>query len=273
MLHGLIIQSGNDAAIALAEHVAGSEDAFVALMNQYAEKLGMKNTHFLNAHGLSQPGHYMSAHDIAILGRALISQFPEHYAIYSQREFTYNGIRQYNRNGLLARDPSVDGIKTGHTDAAGFCLAASAKRDGRRLISVVMGIHTASPKEGFAKREETNLALLNYGFRFTETQSLLGRTQPASSVQVWKGAADAVPVGTLEPVSLTLPQGAGTQAQFATSITDKAIAPIAIGQKIGTVNILYNGKVVKTEPLVALADVPEGSLWRRIVDTVRLWFA
>jgi len=190
VLQGLVIQSGNDAAIALAEHVAGSEETFVALMNQTAQKLGLKHTVFVNSHGLSAPGHYSSARDIALLSRALIRDFPEHYALYKIKEYTYNGIRQYNRNGLLWKDPSVDGLKTGHTSAAGYCLAASAKRGDTRLISVVMGIDAKSSKDGFSRRETGNSALLNYGFRFFESHQLYPAGAVVATPELWKGSAD-----------------------------------------------------------------------------------
>ena len=272
VLHGLIIQSGNDAAIALAEHVAGSEEAFVDLMNQYAAKLGMTNSHFMNSHGLSTPGHYMSARDIAILSRALISQFPDEYAIYKIKEFTYNGIRQYNRNNLLERDASVDGIKTGHTDAAGFCLAASALRGDQRLISVVLGIDAKSQKDGFREREDSNLALLNWGFRFFETHTLYAANARVAKVKVWKGKADSVLLGTAAPVQLVIPRGSYGQLKPLMDVPRQLVAPIAKGQRIGTLRVTLNGVVLQQRPLIALSEIKEAGFFGRMWDDMVMWW-
>ena len=272
VLHGLIIQSGNDAAIALAEHVAGSEEAFVDLMNQYAAKLGMNNSHFMNSHGLSTPGHYMSARDIAILSRALISEFPQEYAIYKIKEFTYNGIRQYNRNNLLERDASVDGIKTGHTDAAGFCLAASALRGDQRLISVVLGIDAKSQKEGFRAREDSNLALLNWGFRFFETHTLYAANARVAKVKVWKGKADNVLLGTALPVQVVIPRGSYGKLKPVMDVPKQLIAPIARGQRIGTLRVMLNGVVLQQRPLIALAEVKPAGFFGRMWDDLMMWW-
>ncbi|MFI4981020.1 MAG: D-alanyl-D-alanine carboxypeptidase family protein [Nevskiales bacterium] len=266
LLRGIIIVSGNDASVALAEHIAGSEDAFSQIMNQYAQKLGMANTHFVDASGMPNDQHYTSAHDLLILAHALIQNFPEDYKYFSEHEFKY-GIEhpQQNRNGLLFKDPSVDGIKTGHTDAAGYCLLASAMRDGRRLISVVMGGKT------WAYREQANLELLNYGFRNFDTASVLGAAAPVQSMRVYKGADVEVGVGTLDPVYLSLPAGEKSQLQVQPQISGKLIAPLTAGQKVGEATILLAGKPLKTVPLVALKDVPAGGFWHRLIDQIKLW--
>jgi len=265
LLRGIIIVSGNDASIALAERIAGSETAFASIMNQYAQKLGMSNTHFVDASGMPNDEHYTTARDLVILARALIHDFPTEYRYFSERDFKY-GIEhvQQNRNGLLEKDPSVDGIKTGHTDAAGFCLLASAKRDGRRLISAVMGGKT------WAYREQASEELLNYGFRNFDTVSSLGPQAPVKTVRAYKGSLDEIAIGTLEPVFLSLPAG-HSALQVQTHIDGKAIAPITAGQKLGEATILLDGKAVKTVPLVALVDVPLGSFWHRLFDQIRLW--
>jgi D-alanyl-D-alanine carboxypeptidase (penicillin-binding protein 5/6) len=270
VLHGLIIQSGNDAAIALAEHVAGSEEAFVALMNQYAAKLGMTNSHFINSHGLSTPGHYMSARDIAILSRALIYEFPQEYAIYKIKEFTYNGIRQYNRNELLNRDASVDGIKTGHTDAAGYCLAASALRGDQRLISVVLGIDAKSAKDGFREREDSNLALLNWGFLFFETHTLYAPNARIAQVKVWKGKADHIALGTASPIQVVIPRGSYGKLKPVMDVPKQLVAPIARGQRIGMLKVMLNGVVL--QQLIALAEVKEAGFFGRMWDDVVMWW-
>lgn len=267
LLRGIIVVSGNDASVVLSEHIAGSETAFADLMNQAAARLGMKNTHFADASGLPNPDHYTTARDLGILGRALIRDFPEAYKMFSEREFVY-GIKhpQQNRNGLLWKDPSVDGIKTGHTNAAGYCLLASSQRDGRRLISVVMGARS------WAYREQASLELLNWGFRFYENAQLLGAERPAGKVHVWKGAAAEVTVGTLAPVSITLPRGEAARVQAVWQTQGEAVAPLKAGQQLGTLTLSLDGKILRTEPLVALRDVPKGNFWRRLIDAIRLWF-
>ncbi|MFT4047302.1 MAG: D-alanyl-D-alanine carboxypeptidase family protein [Solimonas sp.] len=266
LLRGIIIQSGNDATVAVAEHVAGSETVFADLMNQYAARLGMSNSHFVDASGLPDPQHYTTAHDLTILARALIHDFPDWYKIFAERDFTYNKIRQPNRNGLLEKDPSVDGIKTGHTSEAGYCLLTSAQRDGRRLIAAVMGA------KSWAGREQSSLELLNYGFRFYETAALFGPGKPAQSVRVYKGAADQIAVGTLEPVALALPRGSADKLQVSVQIDTPVVAPLAKGQALGTATVTLDGKTLKTIPLVATEDVPTGGFFHRLIDTIRLWF-
>ena len=272
VLHGLVIQSGNDAAIALAEHVAGSESAFVDLMNRYAARIGMTNSHFENAHGLTAEGHVMSARDVALLSRALITQFPEHYALYSIKEFTYGGIQQWNRNGLLWKDATVDGLKTGHTAAAGYCLAASAKREDQRLISVVLGIDSTSRSEGFRLREEGNLALLNWGFRFFETQSVYAAGAKVADQKLWRGEQDTVALGVVEPLLVTLPRGRYGDLQPTMDVPGELVAPIEKGQKIGTLRLSLDGKVVAERPLVALEAVPEGGFFKRMGDDFWKWW-
>lgn len=268
LLRGIIIASGNDASVALSEHMAGSESVFAEMMNQYAKKLGMKNTHFADASGLPDPNHYTTARDLTILARALIRDFPEMYKIFAERSYAYSGApkvkAQPNRNGLLEKDPSVDGIKTGHTSSAGYCLLSSAQRDGRRLIAAVMGAKT------WAGRENSSLELLNYGFRFYETVSMFGAAKPVSTIRVWKGEDEQLPVGVLPVLSMALPRGSSAQVQAVPNVTVKAVAPIKAGQALGTVTIMLNGKAVRTVPLVALKNVPEGGIFHRIVDSVRM---
>jgi len=266
LLRGIIIVSGNDASVALAEHIAGSEDAFAQIMNQYAQKLGMTNTHFMDASGMPNEQHYTTARDLLTLAHALIQNFPEDYKYFSEHDFKY-GIEhpQQNRNGLLFKDPSVDGIKTGHTDAAGYCLLASAKRDGRRLISVVMG------GQSWAYREQANQELLNYGFRNFDTASVLGAAAPVQSMKVYKGADTAVGVGTLEPVYIALPAGEKDRLQVQPQVSGKLIAPLTAGQKVGEASIMLDGKELKKVPLVVIKDVPAGGFWHRLIDQIKLW--
>ena len=266
LLHGVITQSGNDASVALAEHVAGSESAFADLMNQYAAKLGMKNSNFTNAPGMPDEQHYSTAHDLVLLGDAIIRDFPEYYSWFALPEFSYNGIKQPNRNLMMAMDRSVDGIKTGHTNAAGYCMLSSAKREDRRLIAAVMG--TESQKY----RAEASLELLNYGFRFFESVKLMGKDIPAATTELWKGAADTVTLGTLAPVFLSLPRGSAEKATLQPEITGRLVAPLAAGTAVGKVTILVDGKPVRTEPLVVLADAPAGGFFKRLWHTIRLWF-
>lgn len=266
LVHGIVIQSGNDASVAVAEHLAGSEGAFADLMNQYAQKLGMKNSHFTNAPGLPDAEHYSTAHDIAILGRALIRDFPEDYKVYAQRQFLYNGIKQDNRNMLLDMDKGADGIKTGHTSSAGYCLLSSIKRDNRRLIAAVMGT------SGKTYRAQASLELMNWGFRFFENATLFGPANPLATVRVWKGAEPQLAVGA-QAVSLLLPRGAKDQLQFKTQINEPVMAPVAANQVLGSVQISVDGKPLRKLPLVALKTIPEGSLFQRLSDQVRMWIA
>jgi D-alanyl-D-alanine carboxypeptidase (penicillin-binding protein 5/6) len=266
LLYGMIIQSGNDAAIALAEHVAGSEDAFVSLMNAYAKQLGMTGTHYSNASGYPVADHYTTARDVAVISRALIHDFPEDYAISAMKSFKWNGITQHNRNTLLWSDPSVDGIKTGHTSKAGYCLAASAKRNGQRLIAIVMGATTYS---GRTKDAE---ALLNYGYRFYESHQLYAAGKALATPRLWKGEGDTLPIGLTESAVITIKRGDYKKLKASMDIPDPLIAPFKKGQKIGVLHITLNGKPVLTRPLVALNDAPEGGFFTRLWDTILLWF-
>lgn len=266
LLHGMIIQSGNDAAIALAEHVAGSEPVFADLMNQYAAKIGLTGTHYRDASGLPNPDHYTTARDVAVLSRALIRDYPEDYAIYAIKDYEWNGIKQHNRNTLLWRDPTVDGIKTGHTNAAGFCLAASAKRGDQRLISVVMG------SSGEKRRADDNQALLSYGFRFYEAHKLYAAEAPLAQPEVWKGAVAHVPLGVAEEVVVSMPRGRYDDLKANLIVPGHLIAPIAKGQAIGTLKVELDGKTLLERPLIALADVSEGGFFKRITDGVLLWW-
>ncbi|TXI28537.1 MAG: D-alanyl-D-alanine carboxypeptidase [Aquipseudomonas alcaligenes] len=266
LLHGIIIQSGNDASIALAEYIAGSEDAFADMMNETAEKLGMKNSHFMNATGLPHPEHYSSAHDMAILARAIINEDQEHYAIYSQKEFFWNNIKQGNRNLLLWRDSTVDGLKTGHTEEAGFCLVASAVRDGARMITSVFG--TDSEKTRAAETQK----LLTYGFRFFETQTFYKAGQELAQAQVWKGTARQVKAGLAQDLSLTLPKGQVKQLKASMVLEPQLVAPLKQGDVIGKVEVKLGEEVVHSADLIALEPVEEGGFFRRLWDSIRLFF-
>ncbi|MFA5683793.1 MAG: D-alanyl-D-alanine carboxypeptidase family protein [Lysobacteraceae bacterium] len=268
---GLVVQSGNDAAIAIAEHLAGSEEAFAGLMNSYAQKLGLSNSHFVNAHGLTAEGHLMSARDIATLSRALIRDYPEHYALSKVKEYTYSGIRQYNRNGLLWKDDSVDGIKTGHTSAAGYCLAASAERGGQRLISVVMGVE-GSRNEGFRRREEGNLALLNWGFRHFETHTLYAANAELSAPRLWKGEIGNLPLGVATPVIATIPRGRYGELVASMDLPPQLAAPVAKGQQVGRLRVKLGDETVVDEPLIALAEGAEAGFLKRSWDGLLMWW-
>lgn len=265
LLHGVIIQSGNDASIALAEHLGGTEETFAELMNRYAKNLGLADTHFTNATGVPDPEQYTTALDVALLSRALILHFPDRYPWFKERDFVFNKIRQANRNRLLWRDPSVDGIKTGHTESAGYHLAASAIRDGRRLISVVMGT------DGENSRADASLALLNYGFRFYETVPVLTAGAAALTIRPWKGAARQLALGLEAPLAVSVPRGARERIELKPQVEEPVFAPVAKHQRLGTLIVTLDGKALRSEPLVALDQVPQGGLWRRFVDTVILW--
>lgn len=266
LLHGIIIQSGNDASVALAEHIAGSEDAFADMMNATAERLGMRNSHFMNATGWPDPDHYSSAHDMALLARAIIYEDPQHYAIYAQKEFFWNGIKQPNRNLLLWRDKTVDGLKTGHTEEAGYCLVSSAVRDGMRLIAVVFG--TASEQARAAETQK----LLTYGFRFFETQTFYQKGAELAQAQVWKGSARQVKAGLNQDLTLTLPKGQLKKLAASMTLEPQLIAPIQKGDVIGKVEVKLGDEVVHSADLVALEGVEEGGFFRRLWDSVRLFF-
>jgi D-alanyl-D-alanine carboxypeptidase (penicillin-binding protein 5/6) len=265
LIKGMIVQSGNDATIALAEKLGGTEDGFVQMMNAYAAELGLKNSHFDNSWGGPGPTHYMSAHDIALLSRVLIRDFPEEYKLYSLREFEWNGIKQQNRNGLLARDPSVDGIKTGHTETAGFCLASSAKRNGMRLISVVLGT------KSFKDREDASAALLNHGFTFFETVKAKSATDVVLKPEVYKGEEDRVTLVPARDIWVTVGRGSGMQLKTTATVKEPVIAPIKTGQALGELTVTDGKDVVAKVPLVAQSAVAEGGWWTRMVDGIALW--
>ncbi len=267
LVAGMIVQSGNDASVALAEHVAGSESVFAELMNQYAAKLGMLSSHFINATGLPAEGHMTTARDLTTLARALIDEFPEYYGRWhSMREFTYNGIKQSNRNSLLWRDDSVDGLKTGHTDDAGYCLVASAKRDDMRVISTVMG--TSSTKA----RTDGSQALINYGFRFFETRLLFKAGEEITSTRVWKSANENSRLGVLEDLYITVRRGTYDELESTLDIPAIIEAPIAAGQPVAELKVRFGDQELLSTPLRALDDSPVGSLWQRARDSVSLWF-
>lgn len=267
LLRGMIIVSGNDATIALAEHVAGSEDSFAGYMNQYATDLGLENSHFTNATGWPHPEHYMSARDIADLARALIRDFPSMYAeYYRKKEFTYNEIKQYNRNALLWTDPTVDGVKTGHTESAGYCLVASAERDGMRLISVVTGTGSNNA------RKSASASLLNYGYRFFETYKLFDADKPISQVRVWKGAEKMLPVDAGGPVYVTGPRGARDKLSTRAALPARLAAPIEEGAELGKLEILFGDEPLDERPLYAAEAMPAGGIVRSLTDEILLLF-
>jgi D-alanyl-D-alanine carboxypeptidase (penicillin-binding protein 5/6) len=264
LLKGLIIQSGNDASVALAEFVAGSEDAFVPLMNAHAERLGLNGTHFANSTGLPHEDHYTTPLDMAHLAAALIRDFPGHYNWYSQKKYTYNNITQSNRNLLLYRDESVDGVKTGHTESAGYCLVASAKRDDMRLISVVMG--TDSEKA----RAQESQKLLNYGFRFYETHRLYSANKPLKQMRIWKGEREKAALGLANDLYVTVPRGQYKQLKASMRVGKNLVAPIDAGQKVGQVTVKLGDKLIAERPLVAQQSVKEGGLWQKLKDSALL---
>jgi D-alanyl-D-alanine carboxypeptidase (penicillin-binding protein 5/6) len=265
LIQGMIVQSGNDATIALAERIGGTEETFAALMNNYAKALGMKDSHFMNSSGLPAPEHYMTARDMATLGAAIIREFPDYYKWYSQREFTWNKIRQENRNGLLGRDPSVDGIKTGHTESAGYCLVTSAKRNNMRLISVVLG--TSSMKV----REDASQALLNYGYTFYETRKIHSAGESLQDARVWKAAFTPAQIGLRRDLYLTAPRGQFNSLKSTIEVQPQLIAPLSAQKAVGTLTISLGDKVLDKRYLYPLRDVAQGGWWRRMVDSVLLW--
>jgi D-alanyl-D-alanine carboxypeptidase (penicillin-binding protein 5/6) len=266
LLQGMIIQSGNDATVALAEYVAGSEGSFAALMNRHAETLGMKGSHFMNSTGLPDPEHHMTARDIAHLAAVIIREFPEYYKWYSQKSFAYNDITQYNRNKLLWRDESVDGMKTGYTETAGYCLVTSAKKDDMRLISVVLG--TENEKE----RADASQALINYGFRFYETHKLYEAGKQLATARVWKGESETVSLGLDSPLYATVPRGQYKALAASMTISNRIMAPVSKDQTLGSVQVQLGDAVIAGQDLVALQGVGEGSIWQRIVDEALLYF-
>ena len=266
LLQGIIIQSGNDATVAIAEHIAGSEDTFAALMNRHAEDLALTGSHFINSTGLPDPEHYMTARDIARLASLMISNFPEYYKWYSQKEFTYNKITQYNRNKLLWRDSGVDGVKTGHTESAGYCLVTSAIREGMRLITVVLGTNSDNA------RIDASQALLNYGFRFFESHKLYDPGTELTNTRIWKGDVDTASLGLDKALYVTIPRGQYDSLDASMSIDSKIIAPTPIGTALGAVLVKLGDTVVAEQDLVNLNAVNEGSFWQRITDEALLYF-
>jgi D-alanyl-D-alanine carboxypeptidase (penicillin-binding protein 5/6) len=266
LIHGMIVQSGNDASVALAETVAGSEEAFVQSMNREAQRLGLKDTHFTNATGLPDPQHYSTARDLARLAEALIRDFPQDYAIYSQKEYTYNKITQPNRNRLLWLDPTVDGVKTGHTEQAGYCLIASSKRGKRRLLSVVLGT------DSDAMRAQESQTLLNYGFQYFDAIRLYAKDQAVSRLKVFKGDQNEVKVGFLKDFVLSLPKGVAEKFKVQLASQQPLLAPVQKGQQVATLKLLLDGKVWGEYPVVALESVPVAGVFGRAWDTMMLWF-
>jgi D-alanyl-D-alanine carboxypeptidase (penicillin-binding protein 5/6) len=264
LLQGVIIQSGNDASVALAEHVAGNEATFAALMNQHAKRLGMNNTHFENSMGLPAADHYTTARDLATLTRAVIREFPEYYRWDSQKEFTFNNITQHNRNKLLWRDESVDGVKTGYTKEAGYCMVASAKRNDMRLISVVMG----AASEG--ARANESQTLLGYGFRFFETHKLYDAMASLTETRIWKGDSKKLSVGLKDDLYVTIPRRHFNDLKAETQVDNRIVAPIKVGETVGNINVTLAGEVVMNEPLIALNTVAKGSFIKRIYDEALL---
>ena len=266
LLLGMIVQSGNDASVALAEHVAGTESVFAQMMNQYAAQLGMHSSHFLNATGLPAEGHVTTARDMATFARAIASEFPEYYPWHAIKECAYNGIKQNNRNSLLWRDDSVDGLKTGHTDEAGYCLVASAKRDDMRIISAVMG--TASTKS----RTDGSQALINYGFRFFETRLLFKAGEEIATARIWKSANENTRLGVLDDLYITVRRGVYDQLQSTLDVPAIIEAPVAAGQAVAELKVRLDDKELLSAPLRALDDSPVGTIWQRMRDSVSLWF-
>ncbi len=266
LIQGMIIQSGNDASVALAEHIAGSEQSFAQLMNTYAKKLGLKNSHFANSTGLPHDNHYTSARDIAIITNALISGFPQYYPWYSKKSFTYNNIKQFNRNKLLWRDPSVDGLKTGWTKSAGYCLVASAQRQDMRLVSVVLGSGT---KYSRIKESQT---LLNYGFRFYETHKLYRKHQVLAKVRVWQGAKSKLELGSKDDIYVTIPSRQYGKLKAYMEVDTGILAAVNQGDVYGEIKVEFNDKLIATMPLIALESVAEGNLWQRLLDQIRMKF-
>jgi len=266
LLQGMIIQSGNDASIALAEHIAGTEETFSALMNAYAAELGLQNSQWRNSTGLPDEGHYTTARDLVRLARAVISEFPEYYRWYSQPSYTYNGISQPNRNRLLSDGSGVDGMKTGWTDAAGYCLLTSAVQDGRRLISVVLNSPSGKARVTASK------ALLSYGFRFFETHKIYGAGEEVTRERIWKGNMEQVGLGLQQDLYLTVARGRYEDLAAAMEVQIPLMAPVSTSQPVGSITVALDGEPVAERPLVPLTDVEEGNLWQRVSDSVLLWF-
>lgn len=266
LLRGVIIQSGNDASVALAEFVAGSEDAFVDIMNQQAEILGMDDTSFANATGLPSPDNFSTAYDLALLAKAIINDYPENYPLYAEKHFTFNNIRQPNRNSLLWRDDTVDGLKTGHTEEAGYCLVASAKRNDTRMIAVVMGT------ESTASRAQEVQKMLNYGFRYFQTERLFRAGQELLEARIWGGESDSLSVGLTDDVYVTIPRGARDSLDSTVELDSVIKAPVSKGDELGQVTVKLEDDTVVDQPVLALSDVPEGGFFKRVWDAIKLFF-
>ncbi|HBH35872.1 MAG TPA: serine-type D-Ala-D-Ala carboxypeptidase [Gammaproteobacteria bacterium] len=266
LLKGLIIQSGNDAAVALAEHVAGSEEAFAELMNKHAAQLGMNGTNFANASGMPNENHYTTPRDIALVTESTILEFPEYYKWYAEKEYTFNKITQSNRNRLLWQDESVDGVKTGHTQAAGYCLVSSAKRDGSRLVAVIMGTKSDSARVVESRK------LLNWGFRFFETSTLFKQGDEIKSVRIWKGEADNLSVGVGDDILIRYPRDLKDKLKAKLSMSTPLVAPVSKGERVGSIDVMLEDDKLKTVPLIALEEVKEAGIFGWLVDTLLLWF-
>lgn len=266
LIKGMIVQSGNDATIALAERVGGTEAAFVQLMNGYAQHLGMTNTHFDDSSGLPSPTHYTTARDLSRLGAALVREYPEYYAWFSIKEFIWNNIKQQNRNGLLERDASVDGMKTGHTDSAGYCLVTSANRQNMRLIAVVLG------SRSIKGREDASAALINYGYTFYETVNVKQHGAVVLKPRVFKASEEYYPVGPAQDINLVIPRGHAGSIQINASVRHPLVAPLSTTTQVGEMQVTVDGKPITSVPLFPTVDVPTGGIWSRLSDTVLLWF-
>jgi D-alanyl-D-alanine carboxypeptidase (penicillin-binding protein 5/6) len=264
LVRGMLIQSGNDASVALAEHISGSVDAFVAEMNAAAQALGMRGSTFRNPHGLPARGHYSTARDLALLARAIISEFPEFYGVYAEREFSYNGIAQHNRNALLWRDASVDGMKTGYTDGAGYCLVTSAQRGGMRLFAVALGAPTPRARNDGAQK------LLEYGFANFETHKLYSAGQELDAARVWGGELEYTPLGIAEDIYVTIPRGAYTKLAASMDVVAQLAAPLVRGTKVGEVKISFGDRQLVNRPLIVLTNVLDGGVWARMRDELSL---
>ena len=267
LILGMIVQSGNDATIALAERIAGTEEPFSQMMNADAKRLGMTGSHFENSSGLPSAQHYTTARDLSLLAIAMIREYPQYYKWFSVREFEHNGIKQQNRNGLLEKDPTVDGLKTGHTDSAGYCLVTSALRDGMRLVSVVMG------STSMKAREYASAALLNYGFTFYDTKLVAKGGAILATARVWKGQRPSVDLGIKDDLYLTLPRGGAEGIKTAADVQPRLIAPLTVDMSAGSLRVFAGRQTLQTIPLHPLKDVAAGGWWRRLIDTIRLWFA
>jgi D-alanyl-D-alanine carboxypeptidase (penicillin-binding protein 5/6) len=266
LILGMIVQSGNDATIALAERIAGTEETFAQMMNANAQRLKMVGSHFENSSGLPSPQHYTTARDLSLLANAMIREYPQYYKWFSVREFEHNGIKQQNRNGLLEKDPTVDGLKTGHTDSAGFCLVTSALRDRMRLVSVVMG------STSMKARENASTALLNYGFTFYDSKLAVKGSAVLASTRVWKGQSASVDLGIKDDLYLTLPRGEADRIKTAVDVQPRVIAPLTSDSTLGSLRVFAGNQTLATLPLHPLKSVAAGGWWRRLIDTIRLWF-